>query len=55
MTELTAVDGGAWGLLVVGLVAMVATAKLMKDCGPGDSPGVTNFQLLGLKPPVVPQ
>ena len=51
VAEMAEVNGGLIGLLVVGLGIMVCTAKLMKDCGPGDSPGITNFQLLGIKPP----
>ena len=50
VAELAEVNGG-FLLLVVGLVAMVAIAKGMKDCGPPDSPGITNFELLGIKPP----
>jgi lactobin A/cerein 7B family class IIb bacteriocin len=50
VAELAEVNGGLIPLLV-GLVAMVAVAKGMKDCGPSDSPGITNFELLGITPP----
>jgi lactobin A/cerein 7B family class IIb bacteriocin len=50
VAELAEVNGG-FIPLVVGLVAMVAVAKGMKDCGPTDSPGITNFELLGITPP----